>query len=238
MSEANIVWIVRGIVGLVVLVLLYYAWRMLQGSKVDVDNPRRRPSALDRDTPLPPSEMGEFDAEGAEISKPNKLNPEYFSKSLAVEPLDRSDAPHIDLPLAIMARYGQTLSGEKIDNLVHTFGLRRSPAGVYELIGENGRDVLFSMLNVHKPGTFAENLAEMAPIDGVFLVLQLPNSHDAVKDFETFSAIASEMSDACDGRLCDFNRRPVGESELMKYRQAAEDFQKDYDAWLQAKQKA
>lgn len=145
---------------------------------------------------------------------------------------DLPNAPSADLPLVIMARFGGSFSAGDIENLVNTFGLRRSPAGVYELLNENGRDLLFTMSDIDGSGTFPEVWEEKYKINGLLFVMHLPNGHDAVKSCETFSALIREMTETCDGRLCDFRRRPMENKGLMAYRAAAEQFQHEYDAWL------
>lgn len=145
---------------------------------------------------------------------------------------DMPDAPSADLPLVIMARFGHSFSAEDIEYLVNTFGLRRSPAGVYQLLNENGRDLLFTMSDLDGSGTFPEVWEERYKINGLLFVMHLPNGHDAVKSCETFSALIREMVETCDGRLCDFRRRPMEKKGLMAYRAAAEQFQYEYDTWL------
>ncbi|SUO95463.1 cell division protein ZipA C-terminal FtsZ-binding domain-containing protein [Suttonella ornithocola] len=174
----------------------------------------------------------------SQIQKTSRLNPGFFGKNLSIPSAEElPNAPQADLPIAIMARYGCYFSGEDIQNLVKTFGLQRAPSGVFEMVNKNGRDILFTVLNIHQPGIFAENLDEMDAIEGILLVLQLPNGDDAVESYETFSAISKEMAELLDGRLCDFRRRPMGPKDLMQYRKAAEDFQIQFDEWLATHQR-
>lgn len=237
-------------VGIVVIVLVLVAgasWYLFRRRRVDDDlelHPRHRGSALDKGTPLPPGELRDFDAQGVELidrgeeqhaQKTSRLNPSFFGgkKSSSKQSLQENhrDEPTMTLPVSIMARHGRTFSGADIDRLVRTFGLERSPAHVFELIADNGRDVFFTLLNVHKPGTFPEDLGRLRAIDGVMMIMRLPVGGDAVKSVETFLAMASEMAEAVNGRLCDFARVPMNDKDLLNYRAAAEQFEEEHQAW-------
>lgn len=224
MSQEMMLWIVRLLGAGLALLLLHYARRIYL----------RRQRQLKQ---LLLQRAGQAPLPSAQAQKTSRLNPGFFGKTALPTADSLPDAPTIDLPLSIMARIGQHFSGDDIAALVKTFGLQRSPSGVYELLNENGRDILFSMLNIHSPGIFAQDLEHMAPIDGVMLVLQLPNCGDAVKDWENFLAISKDMAELCGGRLCDFERRQVTAKDLLTYRHAAEKFQRDYEQWLAAHQR-
>lgn len=234
-----------GIVIVVLVIVVLVARFFLRGRRGDDDlelHPRHRGSALDKGRPLPPGELEEFDAHGVElVSKPAesgqktaRLNPSFFGggKKAAAKPAPKTgDEPVMNLPLTIMARHGKTFDGRDVERLVRTFGLTRSPGNTFELIAENGRDVFFTLLNVHKPGTFPENLAGMNDIEGVMMIMQLPVGDDPLKSLETYLAMAAEMTEAVNGRLCDFSRVPMSDKDLLKYRKAAEQFEEEHQAW-------
>ncbi|UJF24779.1 cell division protein ZipA C-terminal FtsZ-binding domain-containing protein [Suttonella sp. R2A3] len=141
--------------------------------------------------------------------------------------------PSMTLPYTVMARFGKHFTGKAIADMVKTFGLTRSPNDAFELIGEDGSEVVFSVLNVRKPGVFPKDLSSLSQVDGLMLVMQLPVGDDAVKSWEMFTAMAHEISEMLDGRLCDHTRRPIGDQDLLKYRKAAEQFDAQYTQWLQ-----
>lgn len=222
MSQEMVLWVVRLIGVIFAFFLLYHARNIYVRRQQQLEEWLLQQAG--EPIPLP--------------QKTSRLNPGFFGKTTEPPRAENlPDIPSIDLPLSIMARFGQHFSGDDISALVKTFGLQRSPHGVYELLNENGRDVLFSMLNIHHPGVFAQDLEHMAPIDGLMLVLQLPNCGDAIKDWENFLAIAKDMAEFCGGRLCDFERRQVSAKDLLIYRHAAEKFQRDYEQWLAQHQK-
>lgn len=224
MNQQTLILVVRGIALLLVLIIIWTIWRLLKKEHDEYHTHVHYRRVLPNNT--------SSNEEHWDIQMTKPLNKGFFGQTIDATSFDIRHAPHIDLPLIIMARHGQHFSGEDIASLVRTFGLQRSPVGTYELINVNGIDILFSMLNLHAPGTFAENLEKMESIDGIILVMQLPNGTHALKSFETFSAMVNDMCDHIHGRLCDFERRPMGSKELLLYRRAAENFQNEFNSWL------
>lgn len=223
MSQEMILWVVRLVGVSFSLFLLYYA------RQIYLRRQQQLTALLAKTSDIPSA---------AYSQQTSRLSPSFFSRlSPQSHAKKRSDMPSIDLPLSIMARIGQHFTGDDINAFIKTYGFQRSPHNVYELLNENGLDILFSMLNIHAPGIFAQDIEHMAPIDGVLLVLRLPNYGDAVKNWDNFLAIATDMVKRCGGRLCDYECRPVSAKDLQMYRHAAEDFQKEYEQWLVQQQK-
>lgn len=167
--------------------------------------------------------------------KTAKLNPGFFGKKTA-EQSEHIQMPEQIIAITLMPHYRQHFSGEMLAKLVETFGLHYSPNHVYELIAEGGRDVLCTLLNIRRPGTLPapEALArDEQQYDGVMLVLQLPVSAAPLQDWETFLALINEMKEICQARICDHNRRPIGENDFRRYREETAAFEKKYHHWLQ-----
>lgn len=232
------------IVLIVIAVVGGISWTLLRKRQGDDEfdlHPRRRGSALDKGNPLPPSELQEFDANGVELiqrdeentpQKTSRLSPTFFAgKKEAKNTAPKEAPPTMNLPLTIMARHGKSFSGRDVEKLVRTFGLKRSPNHTFELIAGNGRDVFFTLLNIHKPGFFPAKLEELDAIEGVMMIMQLPVGNDAQKSLETFLAMASEMSESVNGRLCDYARVPMSDKDMLNYRKAAEQFDEEFQAW-------
>ena len=253
MNEDALILTVR-IVAILIVVLIvgliaFGMWRNRQRELLDSGDPRARRSALDAKEPLDPDSRDDFVNGNVEIRQQTaQLNPSFFGDdSAGTVPAQRKnvrqntkqknvqksahEAPSTVLPYTIMARFGRHLTGKDVANLVRTFGLQRAPSGAYELIGVDGEEVVFTMLNVRKPGVFPEDLNQLDKIEGLMLIMQLPVGDDAVESWETFTAMAHEMTEAVDARLCDHARRPIGDADLLKYRQAAEQFEQEYQAW-------
>lgn len=219
-----------------VALIVWLALAVLRGllAKDDRGDRKNHRSVTGEKVPLPPGASRDCAPGAGTLRKTVKRVSGFFAGRQAASPCDHDvpDAPGADLPLTIMARFGRSFSAGDIDDLVKTFGLRRSPVDGYELLNENGRDVLFTLRAVDRRGRFPEVRQEGDTIDGLLLVMRLPNGHDAVKSCETFSALAKEMAEACDGRLCDFIGRPMENKGLIAYRAAAGQFQQEYDTWL------
>ncbi|MBV7435074.1 cell division protein ZipA C-terminal FtsZ-binding domain-containing protein [Cardiobacteriaceae bacterium TAE3-ERU3] len=253
MNEDALILTVR-IVAILIVVLIvgliaFGMWRNRQRELLDSGDPRARRSALDAKTPLDPDSNDDFLNGNVEVRQQTaQLNPSFFGDdSAGTVPAQRkstkqaskqkstprsvNEAPSSVLPYTIMARFGRHLTGKDVANLVRTFGLQRAPSGAYELIGADGEEVMFTMLNVRKPGIFPDDLNQLDKIEGLMLIMQLPVGDDAVESWETFTAMAHEMTEAVDARLCDHARRPIGDADLLKYRQAAEQFEQEYQAW-------
>ena len=253
MNEDALILTVR-IVAILIVVLIvgliaFGMWRNRQRELLDSGDPRARRSALDKKVPLDPDSSDDFVNGNVELRQQTaQLNPSFFGDDnadaisaqhkkgkLSVKQKNTVKNPYAEpstvLPYTIMARFGRHLTGKDVAKLVRTFGLQRAPSGAYELIGEDGSEVVFTMLNVRKPGIFPEDLDQLDKLEGLMLIMQLPVGDDAVESWETFTAMAHEMTEAIDARLCDHARRPIGDADLLKYRQAAEQFEQEYQAW-------
>lgn len=256
MNEAALILVVRvvaiAIIVLIIALVAFGIWRNRQRDLLESGHPRARRSALDSKEPLDPDSNDDFVNGNVELrQRTAQLNPSFFgddsgaasvdtprkkskkSASVIPETKKANSAPSTVLPYTIMARYGRHLTGRDVANLVQTYGLQRAPSGAYELIGEDGEEVVFTMINVRKPGVFPEDLEKLDKLEGLMLIMQLPVGDDAVKSWETFTAMAHEMTETVDARLCDHSRRPIGDADLQRYCQAAEQFEREYQAWRQ-----
>ena len=238
MSQEIFLLGVRAVAFVVVAALVWLALSILRDllAQNDATRPKDR-HAVRRGSPSVPRASSDRGNGAVKNAEKWRFVPAFLTRRGA-SPSENagSDAPSADLPLTIMAPSGCFFGSEEIDDLLCTFGLRLSSAGEYELRNENGRDVLFTMRAVHRRGAFLAASEEGRTIDGLLLVMQLPSGQDAVKSYETFSALAREMAEACGGRLCDFLQRPMERKNLMQYHAAARQFQHEYDAWLLRRQ--
>ena len=113
------------------------------------------------------------------------------------------------------------------------FGLPYSPNHTYELLTAGGQEIFCTLPNVRRPPTFPEQLdSRDASYEGLLLVLQLPVSQKPVEDWETYIALAHEMSENCGGKLSDHNRRPLNERDLERLRKSVEAYELEYLNWL------
>lgn len=241
MSQEMMLFLVRatGItIALVLVVLaLKMSIKMMTGTDSSDNHPNGyRGSTLDKKQSRSSGEVDDFEVSSEEARhKTSRLNPSFFGgieEGSEAKSAPLADYPTMNLPLSIMPRQGKHFTGKGLVVLFQTFGLQRSPNHAFELLTHEGDEILFSVLNIRKPGIFPEALEEVDKIEGLLLVMQLPVGQDALVSWETYVAMAAEMADSVDGRLCDYQRVPMGDKDLLNYRAAAESFENDYNAWL------
>ena len=195
-------------------------------------HPRYRGSSLDGGH-IPDNGITDFEAGGVEMHKTSRLNPGFFGGKNAAPAKPRGTPPELLLPLTIMAPQGRPFSGKTVARLVQNFGLQYSPNHTYELLTAGGQEIFCTLLNVRRPPTFPEQLdSRDASYEGLLLVLQLPVSQKPVEDWETYIALAHEMSENCGGKLSDHNRRPLNERDLERLRKSVEAYELEYLNWL------
>lgn len=241
MSQDMMLFLVRILGYVLVVALLLLAFRLLRWLFADLKNHqdtlRKKRAGRQRLDAQIFWQEDSYDEQilGESRQKTLRLNPSFFSAMVSKEGKalpEFSQMPTMTLALTIMARYGQTFNGEQLQQLFKTFGLKRSPHDVYELIAGNNQDVFFSVLRVRKPITFPEDLTTLAHCEGILCVLQLPLAEPAQKSFETFLAVVMEMAESVDGRLCDEGRRPLAERDMLRYKEQVARFELEYNAWL------
>ena len=223
---------------LIILVIAVTALAIRRNRRRERDrhdgHPRYRSSSLGSGIGLPDDGVTDFEAGGVEMHKTSRLNPGFFSGGKAPEPpKPRGKPPEHLIPLTIMAPQGQPFSGKTVARLVQNFGLQYSPNHTYELLTAGGQEIFCTLLNVRRPPTFPEQLdSRDASYEGLLLVLQLPVSQKPVEDWETYIALAHEMSENCGGKLSDHNRRPLNERDLERLRKSVEAYELEYLNWL------
>lgn len=216
MTETLLLTIIRIIGYMLVVLILWWAYKIykyVQHATIQ--------KAIDMSGEMPTN-----------VLQTERLNPGLFSKN-AMPPSaqDLPNQPFCHLPLNILPQHTSTFTGMTIANLISTFGLVRCDNGTYALMREQGK-VLFTMLNLQKPGTFPDTLESLENIKGIMLVLELPNGKDCCEDYETFYAIANEMSITCNGRLCTHDNHAMNDKNRNLYRNAVQEFQQEYNEWL------
>ena len=221
---------------LIILVIAVTALAIRRNRRRERDrhdgHPRYRGSSLDGGH-IPDNGITDFEAGGVEMHKTSRLNPGFFGGKSAAPAKPRGTPPELLLPLTIMAPQGRPFSGKNVARLVQNFGLQYSPNRTYELLTAGGEDVFCTLLNVRRPPTFPEQLdSRDASYEGLLLVLQLPVSQKPVEDWETYIALAHEMSENCGGKLSDHNRRPLSERDLERLRKSVEAYELEYLNWL------
>jgi cell division protein ZipA len=126
-----------------------------------------------------------------------------------------------------MARHGSMFSGADLLPVLRKQGLHLGEMSIFHRHAEmdGSGQVMFSMANMVKPGTF--NLATMENFStpGVSFFLQLPNKLGNLPSFEKMLAAASAVKVGLDGEFKDENRSVFTRQTVEHCRQRIQDFE-------------
>ncbi|MGY6038058.1 cell division protein ZipA [Aeromonas sp. AE23HZ002T15] len=183
-----------------------YAQAPTFGARAAAPEPQSRQAA-----PAPVYEEPEYDDEPAyeEEAQPTPLR----------EPVEKiwQDVYVINL----MARPGQDLQGATLLSSLLALGFKFGEMDIFhrhEDLGGKG-EVLFSMINMVKPGTFNPYRMEQFSTPGVSLFMQLPLRSNAAFAFEHMLQAADQLASDLDAMLTDASRSPLSDDDITRYRQ-------------------
>lgn len=127
----------------------------------------------------------------------------------------------------IAAREGSYIYGRDLKHALRILGFRFGEMDIFhrhlEMDGEG--EVLFSMINMIKPGTFEPSKMDRLMTPGVSLFMQLPAAGRGLAHFDLMLKAADKLASEVDGILLDASRQPLSEYYLTQCR----DELKDYD---------
>lgn len=120
----------------------------------------------------------------------------------------------------VMARNGQPIPGLKLAEVLKLLGFCYGEMAIYHRHLEmNGQgEVLFSLINMVKPGTFNPDTMASFETPGISLFMQLPTQGRGLAHFELMLRAADKLASELDGILCDAQRQPLTEDSLNRYR--------------------
>lgn len=167
-------------------------------------------------------------------SSNNKVEP-----ALAMSPMV-ADEPVIDTPapatqpapeaviekiwsdfyqINIMARDGALIAGEDLLFILKKLGFRYGEMSIFHrhLEPSGHGDVLFSLANMVKPGTFDPARMAQFTTPGVSLFMELPHPGRAEAHFKLMLQAAEKISTELDTLLMDRQRNPLGEYVISQY---------------------
>ncbi|MGY4108757.1 cell division protein ZipA [Aeromonas encheleia] len=120
----------------------------------------------------------------------------------------------------LMARPGHDLQGATLLSSLLTLGFKFGEMDIFhrhEDLGGKG-EVLFSMINMVKPGTFNPYRMEQFSTPGVSLFMQLPLRSNAAFAFEHMLQAADQLASDLDAMLTDASRSPLSDDDIARYR--------------------
>ncbi len=120
----------------------------------------------------------------------------------------------------VMARHEQSIPGLKLAEVLKLLGFCYGEMSIYHRHLEmNGQgEVLFSLINMVKPGTFNPDAMANFQTPGISLFMQLPTKGRGLAHFELMLRAADKLASELDGLLCDAQRQPLTEDSLNRYR--------------------
>ena len=120
----------------------------------------------------------------------------------------------------LMARPGHDLQGATLLASLMALGFKFGEMDIFHRHEDlNGKgEVLFSMINMVKPGTFNPYRMEQFDTPGVSLFMQLPLRSNAAFAFEHMLQAADQLASDLDAMLTDMDRSPLSDETIARYR--------------------
>ena len=120
----------------------------------------------------------------------------------------------------LMARPGHDLQGATLLSSLLALGFKFGEMDIFHRHEDlNGKgEVLFSMINMVKPGTFNPYRMEQFSTPGVSLFMQLPLRSNAAFAFEHMLQAADQLASDLDAMLTDASRSPLSDDDIARYR--------------------
>jgi cell division protein ZipA len=131
------------------------------------------------------------------------------------------------LVINVMAKRGRWLTGDKLLPLLLSQGLKFGELKIFsKRIGDRqDGEVVFSLANSLKPGTFDLNEMDSFATVGVTLFLELPTPINNLNAFDQMLQTAREIVEALDAELRDDQRNMMTGQTIEHYRQRVRDFE-------------
>lgn len=198
-----------------------FAERFLGGKKEKPApaNSRERQEPVLRDSPDP--EHPDTDT----MPPAHEPDPEFPAPHPEPEPAEKSPAapamepaPQV-LALHVVARVGSRFDGDAIMSAARDVGLVPGEMDIFHRADESTGEVLFSMANMVKPGTFAFHAMSDFHSPGLALFAQLPGPKQAIVMYDELLAAADRLAALLDGRVQDDRRSSLTPDKIDEMRQ-------------------
>ena len=159
---------------------------------------------------------------------PTLLNP--VDEKLDIEPELPKDALPVEevLVINVVAREGEVFNGPALLQNILESGLRFGEMDIFhrhESMAGNG-EVLFSMANAVKPGTFDLDDIELFSTRAVSFFLGMPGPRHPKQAFDVMVAAARKLSHELNGELKDDQRSVLTAQTIEHYRQRIAEFER------------
>ena len=166
--------------------------------------------------------------------EPAYEEPVYEAPVMAAPMAEVAPAPktwHDVYVINLMARPGYELQGAALIASLMALGFKFGEMEIFhrhEDLGGKG-EVLFSMINMVKPGTFNPYRMEQFSTPGVSLFMQLPLRSNAAFAFEHMLQAADQLASDLDAMLTDADRSPLSDETIARCRQELASYEASRD---------
>lgn len=122
--------------------------------------------------------------------------------------------------LNLMARPGRELEGATLLSSLLATGFKFGEMDIFHRHEDRDGhgEILFSIINMVKPGTFNPYRMEQFSTPGVSLFMQLPLRSNTALAFEEMLRTADQLASDLDAMLTDMERSPLCEDTITRYR--------------------
>lgn len=156
-------------------------------------------------------------------------SPETESTAAEETPGRRADVPAYSdiVVLYILAKPGAQLIGSQINSSAQAMGLSFGDMNIfhYRPAGHN----VFSLANMHEPGSFDPETIHDLTTDGLSVFMQIQGD-DPMDDLTEMLQRSYQLAGLLDARLCNHKRKPLTEQDAENYRQQVRAFMNGAEA--------
>lgn len=131
------------------------------------------------------------------------------------------------IPLTLMAKSGEQISGDAIRQAVKSIGLILKEDGIYryQVKDMQGyRQALLGLANILEPGTFDEEQLDAMATPGLVLYLHLPAPIEPREAFDCLIEIGQKLEQLLDAELCDETRSVLTKQTIGHLKEKVEAF--------------